>query len=143
MKISTRSRYGLRLLIELSRHRGTQPLDLKAIASRQGISEKYLSKLVIPLRGAGLISSERGTRGGYRLAKPPKEISLKDVIETLEGGFSLIDCVSAGDACPRSSDCTARSAWMGLERAMKDYCAALRLSDMAEGEASPSYADYI
>ncbi len=143
MKISTRSRYGLRLLMELARHKADKPVFLNEIAKNQAISEKYLSKLVIPLRGAGIIKSERGAHGGYVLARSPDAINLRQVIECLEGGFSLIDCADDPAACEKSADCSARSAWSGLERAMKDYCERQSLADIVRSGGEAPFADYI
>jgi Rrf2 family protein len=143
MKISTRSRYGLRLLMELTQHRDDKPVFLNEIAKNQAISEKYLSKLVIPLRGAGIIKSERGAHGGYVLARKPDAINLRQVIEALEGGFTLVDCTEDPEACARASDCAARSVWTGLEAAMKGYCEALSLADIVNREKNETFADFI
>jgi Rrf2 family protein len=143
MKISTRSRYGLRLLMELSHHRDDKPVFLNEIAKNQAISEKYLSKLVIPLRGAGIIKSERGAHGGYVLAKSPDSINLRQVIEVLEGGFTLVDCTDREEACDRSRGCSARTVWSGLEKAMKDYCENVSLADIVSRERAAGYADFI
>jgi Rrf2 family cysteine metabolism transcriptional repressor len=83
--ISTRSRYGLKLMFELGMRYGSQPVFLKDIAGTHHISEKYLSKLVIPLRGAGLISSFRGAHGGYTLAREPRSITVREIVQVLEG----------------------------------------------------------
>ncbi|MBU0956525.1 MAG: Rrf2 family transcriptional regulator [Spirochaetes bacterium] len=127
MKISTRSRYGLRLLIELADHDNTAPLFLSEIAKKQQVSEKYLSKLVISLRSCGFIKSVRGAHGGYLLAKSATEINLAQIIACLEGEFSFIDCTSCPETCDRSHDCASRMAWVGLEKVMKGYCEGLTL----------------
>ena len=88
MLISTRSRYGLKLMYELALRHGAQPVFLKDIASAHSISEKYLSKLVIPLRGAGLVSSFRGAHGGYALAREPRAITVREIVQVLEGKLS-------------------------------------------------------
>jgi Rrf2 family protein len=130
MKISTRSRYGLRFLIELARHTHGNPVLLGEIATNQNISEKYLSKLVISLRGAGLIRSVRGACGGYVLARPPREISLREIIDALEGGHFIIRCVDSPGNCPASRTCVARGVWGGLEKVMRDYCETLTLDEI-------------
>jgi len=135
MKISTRSRYGLRLLIELARHGGGKPLFLSEIARNQAISEKYLSKLVISLRGAGLIRSVRGAHGGYALARPPEAISLREIIDALEGGHYIIKCVESPGNCPASRSCVARGVWGGLEKVMREYCESLSLGEIARRES--------
>jgi Rrf2 family transcriptional regulator, cysteine metabolism repressor len=83
--ISTRSRYGLKLMYELALRYGEQPVFLKDIAAAHSISEKYLSKLVIPLRGVGLVSSFRGAHGGYALARAPRTITIREIVQVLEG----------------------------------------------------------
>jgi len=131
VKISTRSRYGLRLLIELARRGGGGPVLLSEIAGSQRISEKYLSRLVISLRGSGLVRSVRGAHGGYVLARPPGEISLREIIDSLEGGPYIIRCADDPASCPASPGCAARSVWGGLEKAMRDYCESLTLGEIA------------
>jgi len=122
MKISTRSRYGLRLLMELAGHEGDTPVFLSEIARMQGVSEKYLSKLVIPLRQAGLIKSVRGAHGGYRLGIDPQDISLLQIIECLEGSLNLVICVDNPEVCAKAGTCASRVAWGGLESVMESYC---------------------
>lgn len=143
MKISTRSRYGLRLLMELAGHRDGKPVFLNEIARNQDVSEKYLSKLVIPLRGVGIISSVRGAHGGYVLARDPDAISFREIIECLEGGLSLVECSDDPSCCGRSRDCSARGAWAGLEKAMRDYCEALSLGDIVRKARGANFADGI
>jgi Rrf2 family protein len=143
MKISTRSRYGLRLLMELAAHPGTKPEFLNEIAQNQDISEKYLSKLVIPLRGAGLIQSERGAHGGYALAKPADSITLGQIVDALEGGLSMIDCAGNPGGCDRSPACVARGVWAGMEKAMRDYCDSLTLGDIVRRGAAANFAEFI
>jgi Rrf2 family cysteine metabolism transcriptional repressor len=92
MKLSTRGRYGVRLMLELALHYGEGPILLKDIAGRQGISEKYLWQLINPLKTAGLVNSLRGARGGYMLGKAPDAVSLKAILLILEGSLCLVDC---------------------------------------------------
>lgn len=139
MRISTRSRYGLRLLMELTYHEAGKPVFLNEIARNQDISEKYLSKLVIPLRGAGLIQSARGAHGGYVLGKKPADINLREIIDCLEGGLGVIDCADNPALCPRAGGCSSRDVWAGLEKAMRNYCESLSLEKMAQAGPSESY----
>jgi Rrf2 family protein len=92
MKLSTRARYGMRVMLTLAVHYDRGPMYLKDIAEAEEISEKYLSLLVIPLRQAGLIHSIRGAYGGYSLAKDPSQINLGEIVEVLEGD-SIVDCL--------------------------------------------------
>ena len=93
MRLSTRGRYGTRLMVDLAQHYADGPVSLAEIAKRQDLSAKYLEQLIILLKGAGLIRSVRGRRGGYMLARRPEEISVGEIVETLEGKLSLVDCV--------------------------------------------------
>ena len=93
MKLSTRARYGVRLMLALAKNYGKEPVYLKDIAKQEDISEKYLSLLIMPLRRIGLVNSVRGAYGGYNLARDPKEITLKEIVVVLEGDCCLVDCV--------------------------------------------------
>ncbi|MDO9514735.1 MAG: Rrf2 family transcriptional regulator [Syntrophales bacterium] len=112
MKLSTRVRYGVRLMISLAEKFGTGPMYLKDIAAEQEISEKYLSLIVLPLRSAGLVISSRGAHGGYTLARDPKKISLKEIVDTLEGESCLVDCVREPSSCSRTAICPTRDIWL-------------------------------
>lgn len=91
MKISTKGRYGLMLLVDLAMGDGSSPISLKSVAERQSLSEHYLEQLIAPLRNAGFVRSIRGAYGGYVLAKPKQEITVKDVVLTLEGPLTIVD----------------------------------------------------
>lgn len=114
MKLSARSRYGVRLMLTLAKSYGQGPLYLKDIARIEEISEKYLSLIMIPLRGVGLVNSTRGSHGGYTLAKPPEKITLKDIVDVLEGNC-IVDCVKDPAACSRVPTCASRDIWAMLE----------------------------
>ncbi|HPD56311.1 MAG TPA: Rrf2 family transcriptional regulator [Smithellaceae bacterium] len=130
MKLSTRARYGVRMMIDLALHHGGEPVLLKDIACRQAVSEKYLSQIVIPLRSAGLVRSVRGAHGGYKLADKPDNITLRDVVEALDGEIFLVDCVSDMKNCPRVSICATREIWSLLGRKITDTLQATTLSDL-------------
>ncbi|TFG92262.1 MAG: Rrf2 family transcriptional regulator [Syntrophobacterales bacterium] len=112
MKLSTRVRYGVRLMISLAEKFGTGSVFLKDIAAEQEISEKYLSLIVFPLRSAGLVLSSRGAHGGYSLAREPKDISLKEIVDTLEGESCLVHCVKEPSSCKRTVICPIRDIWL-------------------------------
>ena len=111
MKLSTRTRYGVRLMVALALNYGKDPVFLKDIAKGENISEKYLSLIIIPLRGVGLVNSIRGARGGYNLAKEPSQITLKDIVDVLEGDCSLVDCVKNPSSCSRVPICASHDIW--------------------------------
>ena len=129
--ITTRSRYGLRLLVELAERGVSGPVDLKTIAASQGIPERYLAKLVLPLKSAGILRASRGARGGYELARKPGDIDLLSVVEVLEGRSSLLECTAEPSICPRSGECRTFPVWSGLDKAVKDYLRGLTVADAA------------
>ena len=130
MKVSTRTRYGLRLMVCLAEHYGNGPILLKDIAKNQHISEKYLSLIVIPLRAAGLIQSIRGARGGYTLAKRPELITVADIVDVLEGEPCLVDCVKNPAQCPRVPICPTRDVWSILGEKIRETLAAISLPSL-------------
>ena len=111
MRISTRSRYGSRLMLELALNYGKKPVFLKDIAKNEEISEKYLSQIIIPLKAKGLVSSFRGMNGGYVLAKLPSQITLREIVELLEGRLELLSCIGNPSTCSRVSICVTRDIW--------------------------------
>ena len=108
MKLSTRSRYGTRMMLDLAQHYGESPVQIGEIARRQDISVKYLEQLIIPLKKAKYIKSIRGPKGGHVLAKPPEEITVGEIVELLEGGINLSDCIENPETCARSNICLTR-----------------------------------
>jgi Rrf2 family protein len=132
MKISTRSRYGLRLMFDLALNYDKGPIQLNEISNRQEISEKYLSQLVIQLRLAGLINSVRGSKGGYYLAKSPDKISVKDIVEPLEGSMNIIDCVDDNNDCSRKDHCITIEVWKILSEKINETLDSFKLSTLLE-----------
>lgn len=132
MKLSTRSRYGLRLMFELALSYGSRAIQLQDIAQKQELSEKYLSKLIISLRAAKLIGSVRGAHGGYVLKRDPDKITLREIVIALEGGLSIVDCTENSSECPRSKRCPTRDIWCGLNAVISNYLENLTLSDVVE-----------
>jgi Rrf2 family protein len=128
--ISTRSRYGIRLMINLAANYNKGHIFLKDIAREEEISEKYLSQIVIPLRRSGLISASRGVHGGYALAKSPQAIEAREIVELLEGDLALIECERDPKACERFLSCASRSLWEGLSRKITEYLSSVTLGDL-------------
>lgn len=133
MKLSTRSRYGLRMMIELAvRADLGRPILLKEISAAQEISEKYLSKLVIPLKNMGLIVSERGAKGGYKLARNASDIDVYEIVLALEGHINVVDCGSSAVECPRGArGCVAKDLWGQLDAVIKDFLISKKLDVLA------------
>lgn len=129
MKLSTRARYGVRLMLALASNYGQGTLYLKDIARSEEISEKYLGQIIIPLRGAGLVNSNRGVHGGYTLARAPGEITLRQIVEPLEGDC-LVDCVKNASACSRVSTCASRDVWALLGGKITETLDAITLEQL-------------
>ena len=134
MRLSTRARYGTRLMLELALNFNNGTIFLKDIAEKEEISEKYLSHLVIPLKSSGLISSSRGAHGGYQLAKSPSQITLKEIVQTLEGSISCVECVKNPSICPRVSKCATRGIWEKLDEKISDELSSVTLEDLMNSQ---------
>ena len=132
MKLSTRSRYATRALLDLALHDGEAPVPLKDTAERQQISLTYLEHLVGPLIAAGILRSIRGARGGISLAKPPEEIKLSEVIYLLEGSLAPVECVTNPEICARSELCVTRDIWGEVKNAMNGVLGSITLQDVVE-----------
>ena len=130
MKLSTRSRYGTRLMLDLAEHYLKGPIHLNTIALQQGISVKYLEQIIIPLKKAKYIQSVRGPKGGHILAKPPSEISIGEIVALLEEGASLAECSYNPKVCERSSTCSTRPLWQEAAQAMFDKLNSITLADV-------------
>ena len=144
MHMSTRGRYGVRLMVALALNYGNGTTLLRDVARREGISEKYLGQIVIPLKNAGLILSQRGSRGGYALARPPEELTVKDVVEAIEGRIAAVLCVPDPEACARATSCVATQVWkqlsVDIERSLSSFSLAGLASQARELAASdPDY----
>ena len=130
MKISTKGRYGLRILLDLAIHQSEKPRLIRDIAKSQQISEKYISRLVIALRKAGMVRSVRGVNGGFHIAMKPEEITLLDVEEVMEGPLSIVDCVSAPKRCKLSENCAPREVWCKLNDDIRGLMGGISLADI-------------
>lgn len=145
MRLSTRTRYGTRAMLELARHPGEGHLSLGQIAERQGISAKYLESLFNMLRNAGLVHSLRGPQGGYTLARPPERITLRDLYEAFEGSEGFVACGQTPDHCARSDNCITREVWLEFYEDSLRSLERISLADLArraEDEGQASYLDY-
>jgi Rrf2 family protein len=132
MKLSTKGRYGVRLMMDLAEHYTQGAISLKDISSRQEISEKYLWQLINPLKNAALISSTRGSQGGYTLSKLPSLITLKDILLVVEGPLSLVECTQKPALCHRSNHCAARDIWSQIADKLSETLGAFTLEHMIE-----------
>ena len=132
MRLSTRTRYGIRAMLELAENVGRGPLQLRIIARRQDISVKYLDQLMAILKSAGFVRSIRGAKGGYILAKAPEQIKLSDVFNCLEGPVVAVDCTENENYCARAPDCVARQVWAQLQEAVTAVLQSITFQDLVD-----------
>ncbi len=131
MLVSTKGRYALRMMLQLA-ETPDKPVRIKEVASCQDISPKYLEQIMIVLKSSGFVDSMRGPRGGYTLARNPREITAGSIIRAMEGNLS-IDCVmTRGESCGRSVDCKAHMLWNKIDKAVSDIIDKVTLQDMVE-----------
>lgn len=135
MKISTRARYAIRMMLDIHEHgQEGAPTRLSEVAERTGISRRYLDQVVMPLKSASLILGIKGRRGGYRLARPAADIRLDEIVEAAIGPVGLVDCVLSPETCKRSEKCACRVLYrllsLGVRAAMHEYT----LADLADAD---------
>ena len=122
----------MRAMLDLALNFGRDPVLTKDISARQGISKGYLEQLFIPLRVAGLVRGIRGARGGFTLSRPPKEISLSEIIQATEGSTAPVACVDEPRLCRKSGECITRDVWIEMKRACDNVLEAFTLQDLIE-----------
>lgn len=132
MRLSTKARYAARAMTELAVRSGEKPVKLKDIAESQDISIKYLEQLMHPLRVSGYVKTLKGSRGGYMLNKPPSEITLYDIVLTVEGSLAPVDCVDDSRICERVEKCVTRNIWVNLHKVIVDELKAVSLEELAQ-----------
>jgi len=133
MKLSTKGKYGVRAVVEIARHYGKGPISIKEIAERQGISFSYLEQILHKLGKAGLIESVRGPAGGYLLAKKPAELTIGDIVRTLEGPIALSHCLEPGGEsgdCSQTDDCVARMVWAKVGAKIEEALDSITFDDL-------------
>ena len=133
MKISTKGRYALRLLLDIALQGEGAVVSLKEISGRQGISVKYLEQIVTPLARVGLVKSERGSQGGYRLTKAPADYTAGEILRAIEGSVAPIPCLgSETNECPMSDQCFTLPFWAGLDDVINQYIDSVTLEQLAQ-----------
>lgn len=144
MKYSTKSRYALRLMVDLTLHGNGDYIALKDISERQNISVKYLEQIVSVLGKAGMLKSVRGPQGGYKLAKDPSEYTAGDILRITEGNLAPIPCLeNEENDCDRISQCATLDFWKGLYDAVNNYVDGITLQELAERFKLKSSVDFI
>lgn len=140
MKISTRGRYALRLMLDLALDETGRPVSLADVAHRQGISEKYLEQLVSPLVRAGLLKSVRGAAGGYLLTRPPEAYTAGEILRTQEGSLAPVECAEPGHPCAREARCATVELYRRIKEAVDGVVDSVTLRDLAEEHRAKSGA---
>lgn len=131
MKLSTKGRYGVKAMVDLAIHYGKEPVSIKSISERQNVSEYYLEQLFSPLRRSELIKSIRGAQGGYVLSKPPEKITVKEIMEVLEGPVEISDCLEDG-SCSNIDCCATRLLWARIKDSIDSVMESTTLKDMVD-----------
>ncbi|MBR2765032.1 MAG: Rrf2 family transcriptional regulator [Blautia sp.] len=143
MKISTKGRYAVRMMLDLAANDAGEPIRLKDIARRQNISEKYLEQIISVLNKAGFVRSIRGPQGGYTLSREPREYTVGMILRLTEGSLSPVDC-AAGDStvCDREENCVTRILWQKLNDAINSVVDSITLEDLLQWQNSAG-DDYV
>lgn len=130
MKISTKGRYAVRLMLDLAMSETGSPVRLKEIATRQGISDKYLEQIISILNKAGYVKSVRGPMGGYRLVRKPEEYTVGEILRLTEGSLSPVECAGAGGTCKRQEKCASQILWKRLNDAVYQVVDGVTLEEL-------------
>ena len=144
MKISTKGRYVLRMLLDLAEHRGEGYIALKDIAKRQGISKKYLEQIIPLLNNTDILVASRGYQGGYMLAKSPDMYTVGDILRITEGSIAPVSCLEGGSSvCDRDDQCMTLYVWEGLEKVIAEYLDSITLQDILDRHRKDFTFDFI
>lgn len=144
MKISTKGRYALRMMIDLAQNQGDGYVSLKDIANRQEISKKYLEQIVAILNKPDILRTNRGYQGGYRLAKNANEYTVGDILRLTEGGIAPVSCLENSPiTCDRAEDCVTLPVWKGLYKVISEFVDSITLQDIVDKNADISSFDYV
>lgn len=134
MKISTKGRYALRLMLDLAVNNNNTYISIKDIAKRQGISDKYLEQIITQLSKSGLVKSSRGAQGGYMLNATPENYSVGTILKVMEGSFAPVHCVECQDShCDRKSQCATAEVWENIKDAVENVVYNITLKDLLDG----------
>ena len=134
MKISTKGRYALRMMLDIAQHQGDGFVTLKDIAERQAISKKYLEQIALQLSQANVLRAVRGHQGGYRLIREPAEYTALEILRIAEGSLAPVACMDqTPNLCERRGICLTLPLWMGLDKVIEDYLSGITLQDLLDG----------
>lgn len=144
MKISTKGRYALRMLIDLAEHKENGYISLKDIAKRQQISKKYLEQIIPIFNHTGMLLTNRGAQGGYKLARKPEQYTVAEILRLTEGSIAPVACLDQEpNECERSADCVTLPIWQGLYEVITDYLEGITLQDILDKEQTRHGNDYV
>lgn len=144
MKISTRGRYALRLMIDLAEHKNEGVITLKDIAARQNISKKYLEQIIPLLNRSGFLITTRGFQGGYQLAREPSEYSVGDILRLTEGNLAPVACLECEPTnCDRAAQCVTLPVWKGLYKVITEYLDSISLQELLDRQIEMYSNDYM
>ena len=143
MKVSTKGRYALRMFLDLAEHRDTGYVALKDIAERQEISKKYLEQIIPIFNRTDFLRANRGSQGGYMLAKSPAKCTVDEILRLTEGSLCDVDCVEHPEECSRSSTCPTLPVWQGLSKVVNEYLDGITLQDILDQQRERYSNDYI
>ena len=143
MKISTKGRYALRMMLDLAENQHDGYVSLKDIAARQEISKKYLEQIVAMLNKPDILKTNRGYQGGYRLAKSPDKYTVGDVLRITEGGLAPVACLEQNPMqCDRADSCATLPVWQGLNKVINEYLDSITLQDILDQQQATFVNDY-
>lgn len=144
MRVSTKGRYALRMMIDLAEHRNSGYIALKDIAKRQNISKKYLEQIIPVFYKSDLLRANRGAQGGYMLARDPEKCTVGEILRLTEGSLAPVDCVDQDPIeCDRNADCATLPVWQGLARVIREYLDGITLQDILDEKQARDTFNYI
>ena len=144
MKISTKGRYALKMLLDLAEHRNNKFIALKEIAERQNISKQYLEQIITIINNSKILRANRGKQGGYMLAKEPSEITVGHILRITEGNLSSIACLEGDiNSCEMAGSCKTLFVWQELNKVITDYLDSVTLQDILNKHQSIEFFDYV
>ncbi len=144
MRLSTKARFGLRIMLQIAADGKDGPVFSRRIAEMQNISEAYVDQILMPLRAGGLLISRRGRQGGYQLAERPEKVTILDIIEVLEGKINLVDCVDNSKYCERVTGCATHKIWSDLAATIREKLSQTTLASLvAEQDKLKQTSDFV
>ncbi len=143
MMVSTKGRYALTVMVDIARNAGEGYVSLSDIAERENLSMKYLESIIAVLNKGGMLVSQRGKKGGYRLARKPEEYNINEILLLTEGTLAPVNCImQEGVQCDKAATCSTLPLWVGLDQAIEKYLSDITLEDIVKGNRRKMLKDY-